>query len=135
QAGEGKRGPALVRPETMRKLHTMVGPWPFTPDTEPGWPSSGRYGLGMGEVIVDWAPEPLLHHLGQNGKNLASIWIEPKRDFAMVLVTNIDTKKANDALYALSADLYRRFAVAKTGGASKGDQRPRAAAPIRPQVK
>ena len=30
---------------------------------------------------------------------------EPKRDFAMVLVTNIDTKKANDAVYALSADL------------------------------
>jgi hypothetical protein len=68
----------------------------------------------MGEVIVDWAATPLLHHLGQNGKNLASIWIEPKRDFAMVLVTNIDTKKANDALYALSADLYRRFGVGKS---------------------
>src|SRR5947208_13537939 len=55
----------------------------------------------------------------QNRKNLASIWIELKRDFAMVLVTNSDTKKSNDALYALSADLYRRFGRQKTGGDRK----------------
>lgn len=109
-AGEGKRGPPLVRPETMKKLHTPLIEMPVKMDAAPGTPSHGKYGLGWGQLDVDWAPVPLLYHGGSNGKNLAHIWVEPGRDFAMVVVTNISNKLANEALYALAPALYKKFA-------------------------
>jgi CubicO group peptidase (beta-lactamase class C family) len=109
-AGEGKRGPRLVRPETLKKLHTPVVSMPPKEDAAPGTPSHGRYALGWGEVGVDWAPQPLVYHGGSNGKNLAHIWLDPERDFAMVIVTNIGGPKANEALMALAALLYDRYA-------------------------
>ena len=77
QAGEGKRGPKLVRPETLRKLHTIVISMTIE-KAAPGTPPSGGYALGWGQLSVPWAPEPLLFHGGSNGHNLAYIWIEPK---------------------------------------------------------
>jgi hypothetical protein len=49
-----------------------------TKDAARAWPEQGT-----------WAPEPLLYHGGFNQKNLAHIWLEPRCDFAMILVTNI----------------------------------------------
>jgi CubicO group peptidase (beta-lactamase class C family) len=112
-AGEGKRGPKLVRAETLKKLHTPVVSMPLKQDAHPGTPSHGKYALGWGEVQVDWAPEPLLYHGGSNGKNLAFIWIEPRRDFAMVLMTNTGGTTADQALRALSQELYRSYADGK----------------------
>jgi CubicO group peptidase (beta-lactamase class C family) len=109
-AGEGKRGPKLVQAETLKKLHTPVISMPLKQDARPGTPSHGKYALGWGEVQVDWAPEPLLYHGGSNVKNLAFIWVEPKRDFAMVLMTNAGGEKADQALHALSQELYRLYA-------------------------
>jgi hypothetical protein len=65
---------------------------------------------------VDWAPESLIYHAGSNQKNLAHIWLEPTRDFAMVLVTNIAGSKANQALLTLTPELYAKFAAPKQGG-------------------
>jgi hypothetical protein len=110
-AGEGKRGPKLVRPETLKKLHTPVISMPERKDAAPGTPTRGRYALGWGELIMDWAPEPLPYYGGSNQKNLAHIWLDPKRDFAMVLVTNISGSKADEALFSLASELYGRFAV------------------------
>ena len=45
-AGEGKRGPKLVRPETLKKLHTVVIRMPAKNNAAPGTPSSGGYALG-----------------------------------------------------------------------------------------
>ncbi|HMF12325.1 MAG TPA: serine hydrolase domain-containing protein, partial [Gemmataceae bacterium] len=101
-AGQGKRGPKLVKPETLKKLHTPVIAIPEKKDAAPGTPARGKYALGWGEVSVDWAPEPLLYHGGSNMKNLAHIWLDPKRDFAMVLVTNVAGRKADEALMALA---------------------------------
>jgi CubicO group peptidase (beta-lactamase class C family) len=115
-AGEGKRGPKLVRPETLKKLHTPVISMPVKKDAAPGTPSQGKYALGWGQIQLDWAPGPLISHNGSNEKNLAQIWLEPQRDFAMVLVTNIGGSKANEALNALAPELYSRFAVPKPGG-------------------
>jgi CubicO group peptidase (beta-lactamase class C family) len=115
-AGAGKRGPKLVRPETLKKLHTPVISMPVKKDAAPGTPSQGKYALGWGEVQLDWAPSPLITHTGSNGKNLAQIWVEPQRDFAMVLVTNIGGSKASEALNALARELYSRFAMPKAGG-------------------
>lgn len=114
-AGEGGRGPRLVRPETMKKLHTPVISMPEKKDAAPGTPSRGRYALGWGELDVGWAPEPLIYHGGSNEKNLAHIWVDPKRDFAMVTVTNIGGAKANEALFTLAPELYKKFATPKRG--------------------
>ena len=108
-AGEGKRGPALVKPATLRKLHTPVFTMPPQKDAAPGTPPGGKYALGWGEVPVAWAPEPLIYHGGSNGMNLAHIWLDPKRDFAMVLATNIGGAKAKEALTALEGELAGKF--------------------------
>ena len=118
-AGEGKRGPNLVPPKTLKKLHTPVITMPEKKAAAPGTPARGGYALGWGEVTVDWAPEPLIYHGGSNEKNLAHIWIDAKRDFAMVLVTNIGGTKADEALRGLAPELYQKFATPKRGGMSK----------------
>lgn len=109
-AGEGKRNPTLVKPETMRKLHTPVITMPKKKDAKPGTPPGGKYALGWGELTVDWAPYPLLYHGGSNGMNLAHIWIDTKHDFTIVIATNISGKKAKTAFFALANELYTKFA-------------------------
>jgi CubicO group peptidase (beta-lactamase class C family) len=109
-AGAGKRGPALVKPETLRRLHAPVIETLEKKDAPPGTPTRGKYGLGWGEVSVAWAPQPLLYHAGSNTMNLAHIWLEPQSDYALVIVTNISGSKANEALLALAPQLYAKFA-------------------------
>jgi CubicO group peptidase (beta-lactamase class C family) len=109
-AGAGKRGPRLVSAETMKKLHAPVSTMPIKKKAAPGTPPQGKYALGWGEVKPDWAPYPLIMHGGSNGSNLAKIWIDPKIDFAMVLMTNIGGEKADQALDKLGKELYARFA-------------------------
>jgi len=110
-AGQGRRAPQLVRPETLQKLHTPVITMPPKPDAPPGTPSLGSYALGWGQLTMDWAPAPLLYHGGSNGKNLAHIWVDPPRDFAMVVMTNIGGTAAEEALRAIAAALYQRYAT------------------------
>ena len=109
-AGEGKRKPNLVKPETMRKLHTPVISMPERKAAAPGTPAGGRYALGWGELTVDWAPYPLIYHGGSNEMNLAHIWLDTKRDFAIVIVANIGGQKANTAFLTLAKELYTKFA-------------------------
>jgi CubicO group peptidase (beta-lactamase class C family) len=123
-AGEGKRGPKLVQPETLQKLHTPVISMPEKKGGAPGTPTRGKYALGWGELPMDWAPEPLIYHGGSNQKNLAHIWVEPWRDFAMVVVTNIGGVKADEALFALAPELYARFAVPTRGREGTRSRRP-----------
>jgi CubicO group peptidase (beta-lactamase class C family) len=111
--GEGKRGPALVRPETLRKLHTPVITMPVKKDAAPGTPSRGKYALGWGEVGFDWSNESFLYHGGSNTKNLAHILLQPKRDFGIVLMTNVSGKKADQAFLMFEEALYRKFAASK----------------------
>jgi hypothetical protein len=87
-AGEGKRGPALVKAETLKTLHRAIATTPPR-KAAPGTPSQGRYALGWGELQPAWAPYPILSHAGSNTKNLAKVWIDTRRDFAMVFMTNI----------------------------------------------
>ncbi len=108
-AGEGKRKPNLVKPATIQKLHTPVITMPERKDAAPGTPPGGKYALGWGELTVNWAPHPLLYHGGSNGMNLAHIWVDTKRDLAIVITTNIGGKKANEAFFALVSALYAKF--------------------------
>jgi len=109
QAGEGRRGPALVRPETLRKLHAKVFEMPPRPDAAPGTPSHGGYGLGWGVLSMAYSPEPFLTHGGSNGMNLAFIMLQPPRDHAMVMATNVGGAKADAALRTLAEELHGRF--------------------------
>ena len=110
-AGQGKRGPALVRAETVRKLQTPVIQLTPRSDAQPGTPQiKGGYGLGWGVVEVDFARHPLLHHGGSNGKNLAHIWVDVENDLAIVIATNIGGKKAEDAMAPLVRELYAKYA-------------------------
>jgi CubicO group peptidase (beta-lactamase class C family) len=111
-AGEGQRNPALIRPETVRKLHTKVIDMPLKPDAAPGTPSQGGYGLGWATVTLPYSPEPFVLHGGSNEMNLASIMLQPKHDFAMVLATNVGGTQADQGLHALAEELYRRFGPA-----------------------
>lgn len=109
-AGEAKRGPALVRPETLRKLHTVVIHMDANKEAKPGTPAKGGYALGWGEITVDWAPAPLLQHSGSNTKNLAQIWVDRQRDLAIVILTNISRPETGAALTAVAAELYGKYA-------------------------
>lgn len=106
-AGRGKRGPQLVKKETLARLQTKIISLPDRPDAPPGTPGRGGYGLGWGTMPVGWAAYPLISHAGSNTMNLAQVWLDPDRDVALVLVTNIGGKKADDAFRALSPELYK----------------------------
>ena len=109
-AGEGKRGPALVQAETLRKLHTQVIDMPLKADAAVGTPKEGGYGLGWGMVRLSFSPDAFLFHGGSNAMNYAVIMVQPQRDFAMVMMTNIAHDKVDSGLRALAEVLYRRYA-------------------------
>jgi CubicO group peptidase (beta-lactamase class C family) len=113
-AGEGKRKPALIAPQTLRKLHAKVIDMPAKPDAAPGTPSSGGYGFGWVTITLPFAKEPFLYHGGSNEMNIAYILLQPKFDFALVMVTNIGGLKADDALKELGKELYTRFGPRQT---------------------
>ena len=108
-SGEGRRGPPLVQPETIRKLHTQVISVPSRPDAAPGTPSGVGYALGWGVGKLPYVSEPLLQHAGSNTMNLASIVVQPSQDLAMVLMTNVGGKKADQAFLQLTEELYKRY--------------------------
>jgi len=109
-AGQGKRGPAIVRPETLKKLHTMVAEMPPAKDAPIGTPPSGRYAFGWGEMKLDSYPNPVIFHGGSNGMNIARILFDPAADFAVVILTNIATPKCDGALKALTRELFEKYA-------------------------
>jgi CubicO group peptidase (beta-lactamase class C family) len=108
-AGEGKRPPALVSPETVKKLHTPVIDTGIRENAPPGTPKTGKYALGWGQVTMEWAPAPVLTHTGSNQMNLAIAMFWPETDFGFVLMTNVSGNAADDALGKLAANLYKSF--------------------------
>jgi CubicO group peptidase (beta-lactamase class C family) len=109
-AGGGRRAPILVRPETLRKLHTKVVDMPTKADAPVGTPSAGSYAFGWVTVTPPFASEPFLFHGGSNEMNVAYIMLQPKRDFGIVMMTNVGGKRADQAMIALGEALYKRFA-------------------------
>lgn len=99
-----------MRLETLRKLHTKLIDMPAKPDAPVGTPSTGSYGFGWVTVTPPFAREPFLLHGGSNEMNVAYIMLQPNRDFAMVMMTNVGGRKADQAMIALGEALYKRFA-------------------------
>ena len=108
-AGAAKRGPALVKPETLARLHRphiKTGPMP---NPRPGTPQEGEYALGWGVVKFDWATHPLLTHNGSNGMNLAVILVDVAKDLGVVVLTNFPEGKAVAAANEVLEQLYGEF--------------------------
>ncbi len=108
-AGEGKREPQLVRPETLRKLHTPVTSTPEKKEAAPGTPSHGRYALGWGELTVPWAPGPMLYYAARTDESPNLIF--RNHESANVTATNFSSLKADEGLLALARELYIQFTV------------------------
>lgn len=109
-AGAGRRDPALVRPETLRRLHSQVIEMPPRPDAPPGTPSGGGYGHGWGFAQLSYTRGVVMLHTGSNSMNLAIVLVQPERDFALVIATNRGDARADAALKAVQEALYRAYA-------------------------
>jgi CubicO group peptidase (beta-lactamase class C family) len=107
-AGGARRGPALVKPETLARIqrgHVDTG---RIPDAKPGTPSEGRYALGWGVVKWPFMKNAVLQHNGSNSMNLAKVLIDPVADLAVTVVTNFPGPQAEDALSEVMLALYRQ---------------------------
>jgi CubicO group peptidase (beta-lactamase class C family) len=109
-AGGAKRGPELVKPETLARIHAAKISTGRLVNPRPGTPTEGQYCMGWGLVKFDWTETPVLTHNGSNSFNFAKILVDPHRDVAIVVTTNFPEGKANDATNEATENLYRRFA-------------------------
>ena len=109
-AGEGKRPPALVSPDTVKKLHTPVISTGVRENAPAGTPKTGGYALGWAQAKEEWAVTPVITHNGSNTMNLATAMFWPGADFGFVMMTNIGGPAADRALRKLAAELYKTFA-------------------------
>jgi CubicO group peptidase (beta-lactamase class C family) len=107
-AGEGKRGPALVKPETLKRLHTPVVTMTIK-DPKPGTPKSGAYAMGWGQSQPEWADKPVLTHNGSNGMNFASVLVDVADDLGIVVVMNISGANADPASLEVMKALWGRY--------------------------
>ena len=108
-AGGGRRGPALVKPETLDRLHRAHVNTGKLPNPRPGTPDEGDYALGWGLAKFDWTRSPVLTHNGSNGMNFAKILVDRDRDLGVVVLTNYPEKQAEAAAAEAIETLYRRF--------------------------
>ena len=108
-AGQGRRGPALVRPETLAHIHAPKISTGKLANARPGTPSEGQYCSGWGLVKFDWTATPVLTHNGSNSFNLAKILVDPQADVAVVAMINFPGREADVAASEALETLYRRF--------------------------
>jgi hypothetical protein len=108
-AGEGHRGPALVKPETLKKLHEAHVRTPVIENPKPGTPKTGEYAFGWGLAKMDWTPKPVITHNGSNSLNLAMILLDTDNDLGIVVTTNIPGQKADTALLEMAKALYGEY--------------------------
>ena len=107
-AGEGKRGPAIVKAETLKRLHAPHITMDIA-NPKPGTPKSGAYAFGWGLVKFDWSATPLLTHNGSNSMNLATILVDTDNDIGIAVTTNFPGDKADAALLEVTRLLYEKF--------------------------
>lgn len=109
-AAEGRRGPRLVKPETLKYIHTAHVKTPVIEKPKPGTPKTGEYGFGWGIIAFDWTGTPVLTHNGSNSMNYATIFVQPELDLAIVAASNFPGEIADAAMLETIEGLYRRFA-------------------------
>lgn len=73
----------------------------------------GEYALGWVVTRRDWGGGDVLAHNGSNTMNFATVWVAPRRDFAVLVCSNQGgdvAGKATDAAAAALIDYYSRMA-------------------------
>lgn len=108
-AGAGKRGPALVKPDTLAYIHAAKISTGRIANPRPGTPTEGEYAFGWGRVKFDWTETPVLTHNGSNGFNFAKVLIDRRRDLAVAVLTNFPGNRADAAANEAVESLYKRF--------------------------
>lgn len=107
-AAEGKRGPELVKPETLKRIHT-----PFitmeVKNPKVGTPKSGAYAFGWGLSKFDWTEKQVLTHTGSNGMNFANVIVDVDHDLAITVTTNIAGPHADPASLEVLKALYQQY--------------------------
>jgi CubicO group peptidase (beta-lactamase class C family) len=95
----GARGQGtLLRPETFSRLHQPYQGGGAT-----------TYAGGWNVVPRAWGDGEVLTHNGSNTKNFAVIWIAPKRNFAVVVCSNLGGDIAAQATDETAAALIRKY--------------------------
>ena len=72
-------------------------------------PFDGTYAPGWGTVERGWAGGRALTHTGSNTMNFAVVWMAPKRDFAVLVVTNAGGEAAPKACDEVAGNLIRAY--------------------------
>ena len=108
-AGQGKRPPYLVKPETMKKLVTSVIATGVSSTSNTTVAGAAEYALGWGIQNMSWTSHPIAFHGGSNGMNKADIWIDTQSDAAIVVLTNVRLPTTDDVTLNLGGKLYARF--------------------------
>ena len=109
-AGRGKRGPALVKPDTLANIYRPRITVAKLASSGPGTPKEGQYAFGWGVVKFDWTSGPVLTHNGSNSMNLAKIIVDPDHDLGVVVMTNFPGETAEQAANETIETLFRRHA-------------------------
>lgn len=81
-AAEGRSGPALLKAESFKKLHTRVD----HEDYSLGWVVQKRH----------WGGDNVLMHTGSNTMWYCAMWVAPDRNAAFVAASNCDFDAADD---------------------------------------
>lgn len=108
-AGQGKRAPFLVKPETMKKLVTPVVSMSTASTASTTVAGAAQYALGWASTKMAWTAYPVAFHGGSNNMNKAYIWVDTERDAAIVVMTNVATPNTDDVMQKLAGKLYGRY--------------------------
>ncbi len=90
-----KEDTKLLTKETIQKLHTPA--------------LNDHYALGWGVTQRDWAGGRALSHAGSNNMNFAVVWMAPKRNFAVLVVSNQGGGKVEKACDDTAGLLIKQF--------------------------
>jgi CubicO group peptidase (beta-lactamase class C family) len=108
-AGQGKRAPFLVKPETLKKLVTPVVSMSTASTASTTVAGAAQYALGWASTKMAWTAYAVAFHGGSNNMNKAYIWVDTERDAAIVVMTNVATPNTDDVMQKLAGKLYGRY--------------------------
>lgn len=108
-AGQGKRGPQLIKPATFKKLITPVISMAPASTQKTTVSGAASYALGWASVKMPWSDGPLVFHGGSNELNKAYIWVDAEHDATIVVVANIATPNTEAVMSGVGGRLYKDY--------------------------
>lgn len=90
-----RSGARLLKPATWKKLHTPL--------------SGSDYAFGWGTTAREWGGGTVLTHNGTNTMNFAVVWMAPRKNFAVMAVTNQGGERAEQACDEVASAMIGQF--------------------------